>query len=164
MTETAGQDGGSRSGVRPVAGVPTRGRGAVAASILGVLLIGAYFAAAPGGVRTPLGEYLLNAAILAVAFWFPAMRVSAVADVGRQWKGLLVWALAWTVVWDLATSGILVRRELFQEWWIVYPAGVLTLAILLLLHGAALSRVVRPGPGRPADRRPTDGPPSDPAA
>jgi hypothetical protein len=156
MTETAGPGDRGSSRVRAVAGVPTRGRGAVAASILGVLLIGAYFAAAPGGVRTPLGEYLLNAVILAVAFWFPAMRVSALADVARQWRGLLVWALAWTLVWDLATSGILVRRELFQEWWIVYPAGVLTLAVLLVLHGAVLSRVVRPGPGRPADRPPPD--------
>jgi hypothetical protein len=156
MTETAGPGDRGSTRVRAVAGVPTRGRGAVAASILGVLLIGAYFAAAPGGVRTPVGEYLLNAVILAVAFWFPAMRVSAVADVARQWKGFLVWALAWTLVWDLATSGILVRRELFQEWWIVYPAGVLTLALLLVLHGAVLSRVVRPGPGRPADRPPSD--------
>jgi hypothetical protein len=145
--------------VHAVAGVPTRGRGAVAASILGALLIGAYFAAAPGGVRTPLGEYLLNAVILAVAFWFPAMRVSAVADVARQWKGLLVWAVTWTLVWDLATSGILIRRELFQEWWIVYPAGVVVLAALLLLHGGILSRVVRPGPGRSATRPPA-GPPA----
>jgi hypothetical protein len=156
MTETAGPGDRGSSRVRAVAGVPTRGRGAVAASILGVLLIGAYFAASPGGVRTPLGDYLLNAVILAVAFWFPAMRVSAVADVARQWRGFLVWALAWTLVWDLATSGILVRRELFQEWWIVYPAGVLALAVLLTLHGAVLSRVVRPGPGRPVDRPPPD--------
>jgi hypothetical protein len=129
-----------------VAGVPARGRGAVAASILGVLLIGAFVAAAPGGLRTQTGAFLLNAAIVAVAFWFPAMRVGAMADVGRQWKGLLAWAVAWTAVWDLSTSGILLPeepRQLFEQWWIVYPAGVLFLIALLLLHGAVVHRAAR---------------------
>jgi hypothetical protein len=125
-------------GVKPVAGVPARGRGAVAASILGVLLIGGYFAAAPGGLGAPVGEYLLNAGILTVAFWFPAMRVASARDVLRQWKGFLLWILVWAVVWDLATSGILLRRELFDEWWIVYPAAVLSLFGLLLLHGSVV--------------------------
>lgn len=132
--------------VAPVAGVPARGRGAVAASILAVLLIGLYFAAAPGGLRTPTGTFLLNAAIVAIAFWFPAKRVGSVADVARQWKGLLAWALAWTAVWDVATSGILLPpepRALFENWWLVYPAGVLTLAVLLLLHGAVVDRIRR---------------------
>lgn len=152
MNETV--DSGERvpSGASAVRGVPARGRGAVAASILGALLIGAYFAAAPGGVRTPLGGYLLNAAIIAVAFWFPAMRVASIGDVLRQWKGILAWAVAWTLVWDLATSGILVRREFFQEWWIVYPAGILALFGLLFLHGGILNRVARPGAGRPPSR------------
>lgn len=135
-----------------VAGVPARGRGAVAASILGVLLIGAYFAASPGGLRTPLGEFLLQAAILGVAFWFPAMRVASVGDVVRQWKGILLWVFAWTVVWDVATSGIFFRRDLFQEWWIVYPAGLIALVALLVLHGAIMERVgrrTRPGAPRP---------------
>jgi hypothetical protein len=126
-----------------VAGVPSRGRAAVAASILGALLIGGYLAAAPGGVRTSTGAYLLNAAIMAVAFWFPALRLGSIGDAIRQWKGLVMWILAWTVVWDLATSGILVYRELFQEWWIVYPAGLVTFAALLLLHGAVMGWVTR---------------------
>jgi hypothetical protein len=133
-------------GYRPaerVAGIPARGRAAVAASILGVLLIGAYFVAAPGGLQPAVGEYLVNAAILGVAFWFPAMRVASVGDVLRQWKGFLLWILVWTLVWDLATSGIFLRRELFSEWWVVYPAGLITLFALILLHGAVMGRVVR---------------------
>lgn len=151
MNETVDSGGRVPSGASAVRGVPARGRAAVAASILGALLIGAYFAAAPGGVRTPLGEYLLNAAIISVAFWFPAMRVASARDVLRQWKGVLAWAVAWTLVWDLATSGILVRREFFQEWWIVYPAGILALLGLLLLHGAILHRVARSHGGRPTN-------------
>lgn len=141
----------------PAAGAPWRGRGAVAASILGVLLIGTYFAAAPGGLRTPWGPWLLNAAILAVAFLIPALRIGSVADVARRWKGLLLWALAWTVVWDAATSGILLQRgqEMFQQWWIVYPAGILTLLALLLLHGAVVGWVIRRGA-----RRAEGGPPA----
>jgi hypothetical protein len=127
----------------PVAGVPLRGRGAVAASILGILLIGGFFAAAPGGIRTPLGEYLLHAAILTVAFWLPAMRIGSVRDVLRQWKALVAWILAWTLAWDAATAGIFLRRELFQEWWIVYPSGLLTLAVLLLFHGAIMDWLAR---------------------
>jgi hypothetical protein len=134
-----------------VAGVPARGRGAVAASILGGVLIGAFFAASPGGLRTPLGEYVLQAAILGVAFWIPAMRVASVRDVLRQWRGFLLWILVWTVAWDLATSGIFLRRELLQEWWIVYPAGVVTLFGLLLLHGAIMGRVRRSAHRRPGE-------------
>jgi hypothetical protein len=152
MNETFDSGGRVPSEASAVRGVPARGRGAVAASILGALLIGAYLAAAPGGVRTPLGEYLLNAAIIAVAFWFPAMRVASMSDVLRQWKRILAWAVAWTLVWDLATSGILVRREFFQEWWIVYPAGILALVGLLLLHGAILDRVARSGDRSPTNR------------
>ncbi len=132
---------GSR--IEPVAGVPVRGRGAVAASILAVLLIGTYFAAAPGGIRTPVGEYLLHAAILAVAFWFPAMRVASIGDMARQWKGLLAWILAWTLVWDVATSGIFMRRQFFDHWWIVYPVGLVVLTALLLLHGGIVDWIRR---------------------
>jgi hypothetical protein len=138
------------SRVKPVAGLPERGRGAVAASILGVLLIGSFVAAAPGGVRSPTGTFLLNAVIVGLAFWFPAQRVGSPADVGRQWKGLLAWALAWTAVWDAGTSGILLPpepRQLFDDWWLVYPAGVLTLAVLLLLHGAVMAWVRGRGRG-----------------
>jgi hypothetical protein len=139
-------------GYRPaerVAGVPARGRAAVAASILGVLLIAAYLVAAPGGIRPAAGEYLVNAAVLAVAFWFPAMRVASVGDVVRQWMGFALWILVWALAWDLATSGIFLRRELFSEWWVVYPAALVTLFGLLLLHGAVMGRVVRRAPGAP---------------
>jgi hypothetical protein len=140
------------SPVEPVASIPPRGRGAVAASILAVLLVGAFFAAAPGGLRTPWGEFLLNAAILGVAFWFPALRVGGIRDLRAQWVRLAVWILAWTLAWDLATSGILMRRAFFQEWWIVYPAGLLTLTALLLIHAAILDWTGRRAPrGRPED-------------
>jgi hypothetical protein len=128
-----------------VTGIPWRGRTAVAASILGVLLMGTYFAAAPGGLRTPWGHWLLNAAILAVAFLIPALQIGSVPDVAHRWKRLLLWALAWTVVWDAATSGILLERgqEMFQQWWIVYPAGIITLFALFFLHGAVMGWVAR---------------------
>lgn len=147
-----GHVGPSTGAAERVAGVPAKGRAAVAASILGVLLIGAYLAAAPGGIRTPLGEFLLSAAILTAAFWFPAMRVASVGDVPRQWKGFLLWILVWTVAWDAATSGIFLRRELFDDWWAVYPAGPITLFGLLLLHGAVMDRVVRRARRGPGDR------------
>jgi hypothetical protein len=96
---------------------------------------------------TPLGPWLLNSAILAVAFLIPALRIGSVADVGRRWLGLLFWALAWTAAWDAATSGILLQRgqQMFQQWWIIYPAGIVTLFGLLLLHGAVVDRTVRRG-------------------
>lgn len=141
--DESGERGAEVGSPRSVAGVPSRGRGAVGASILGALLIATYLAAAPGGLQTTTGEYLLNAAIVAMAFWFPAMRIGSLGDVIRQWKGLLVWVLAWVVVWDLATSGLIIERELFQDWWIVYPVGLLTLGGLLLLHGGVLTWVAR---------------------
>ncbi len=159
--------------VERVAGVPARGRGAVAASILGAFLVGAYFAASPGGLRALPGTFLVNASVLAVAFWFPALRIGSLADLARQWKGLVLWILAWTMVWDLATSGILLRRELFQEWWVVYPAGFITLAGLLALHGAVMGWTERrarrvgadptaePPHGRRAGADPTAEPPHD---
>ena len=121
-----------------------RGRAAVAASILGVLLIGSYFVSSGGDAGALPGEYLVNAALLVVAFWFPAMRVGSPADVRRQWIALVVWFGAWTLVWDLATSGLFDRR-LFQEWWLVYPSGVVLFMALLVLHGAAVGRVVARG-------------------
>ncbi len=121
-----------------------RGRRAVAASILGVVLVGGYFAAPSGDAGALPGIYLLNAAILVVAFWFPAMRIESAGDVVRQWVPLLVWLLAWTLVWDLASSGIWGRRRVFQEWWLVYPSGVVVLGALLALHGAVVGRVEGP--------------------
>jgi hypothetical protein len=157
--DMANPDSSERSGsapAEPVASIPPRGRGAVAASILAVLLVGAFFAAAPGGLRTPWGEFLLNAAILSVAFWFAALRVGGIRDLRDQWVRLAVWILAWTLAWDLATSGILMQRAFFQEWWIVYPAGLLFLSALLLIHAAILdwtgrraARGVRDAPDGP---------------
>ena len=118
-----------------------RGRSAIAASILGVLLLGGYFAASRGELGAPSGAYWINAVVLAIAFWFPARRIGSPRELLGQWKSLLPWLLAWTLVWDLATSGILGTRGFLAEWWIVYPAGVLVLLALLLLHAFVVRRV-----------------------
>ena len=125
---------------RVASGLPTRGRGAVAASILAVLLIGGYFATSGEASALP-AEFVIDAVVLALAFWFPAMRVGAPRDVVASWRSLLPWLLAWTLVWDLATSGITGGRALFSEWWLVYPSGVGTLVLLLLLHAFVVRRV-----------------------
>lgn len=130
--------GPDRKAVRGVS--DRRGRGAVAASILGVLILGGYFAAAPGELGALPGSFLISAVVLAVAFWFPAMRITSARDVLAGWLPLGIWLLAWTLVWDLATSGVVGDRALFQEWWIVYPAGVVVLGALLALHGAIMGR------------------------
>ena len=117
-----------------------RGRPAVAASILAVTLIGAYFATdvnVAGGFQPVI---LIHGAALCLAFWFPAMRTGSPGDVLRGWRSLIPWLLGWTLAWDLATAGVVGGRELFQEWWLVYPAGVLFVGALLLLHGAAVRR------------------------
>lgn len=126
-----------------------RGRGAVAASILAVLLVGAYFAGSRGDLGSLPAGYILSAAILVPTFWFPALRIGAPTDVVRSWRPLLGWLAAWTLVWDLATSGVLGTRTLFQEWWLVYPAGIAFFALLLLFHGWVVRRVAaRPPVGR----------------
>ncbi len=122
-------------------GGPARGRGAVAASILAVVLIGGYFAAAPDTGQPIPAEFVVNAVILVLVFWFPAMKVRSPRDVLIQWKTLLPWLLAWTLVWDLASSGVVGDRELLQEWWLVYPSGVIALGLLLLFHGLVVQRV-----------------------
>lgn len=129
-----------------------RGRRAVAASILAAVLVGGYFVASVGDVGGFPPAYAIHAAVLALGFWFPAMRVGAPGDVLRYWRTLLPWILGWTLVWDLATAGIMGGRALFQEWWIVYPSGVIVFATLLLLHGAA----VRRWPHRPPRDRSTE--------
>lgn len=132
---------GPGSGRSAVPGVGARrGRGAVAASLLGVLILGGYFVAAPGDLGALPGSYLISAAVLVVAFWFPAMRIGSARDVLANGLSLTVWLLAWTLVWDLATSGVVGERTLFQEWWIVYPAGVLGLGALLALQGLIVGR------------------------
>lgn len=133
------EDGEGARPVRPAA--ERQGRSAVAASIVGVLLIGGYFAAARGEAGAlPVG-YLISAGVLLAAFWFPALRIGAARDVLASWRPLVVWLLAWTLVWDLAVTGVIGERALFQDWWVVYPAGVLVLAALLALHGAVVERV-----------------------
>lgn len=116
-----------------------RGRRPVAASILAVTLIGAYFVSSGGAAGFPVA-FLIHAAVLVLAFWFPAMRTSSPGDVLTAWRSLVPWLLGWTLAWDLATAGVLGGRELFEEWWIVYPAGVLFIGGLLLLHGTAVRR------------------------
>jgi hypothetical protein len=114
----------------------------VAASILAVVLVGSYFAASRGELGALPPGYLISAVVLALAFWFPAMRIGSAQAVLDGWLPLVVWLLAWTLVWDLATAGIVGERALLQEWWIVYPSGVLVLGALLALHGAVVSRRV----------------------
>lgn len=118
-----------------------RGRAAVAASLLAVLLIAGYFAASGREPPATPGAYLLNGAILGVAFWFPALRIGSVRDMVRQWRPLAVWLVAWTLVWDLATSGLFDDRELLEDWWVVYPSGVAVVGALLALHGVIVARV-----------------------
>lgn len=117
-----------------------RGRPAVAASILAVVLVGAYFAASRGELGSLPPGFLISAAVLGVAFWFPAVRLGSARDVLESWLPLGVWLLAWTLVWDLATAGVTGTRPLFSEWWIVYPSGVLVPAALLALHGTVVGR------------------------
>lgn len=117
-----------------------RGRPAVAASILAVLLIGAYFSASRGELGTLPPEFLISAAVLVLGFWFPAQRIGSAREVRANWLPLGVWLLAWTLVWDLATSGVTGSRTLFSAWWVVYPVGVLMGAALLALHGAVVGR------------------------
>jgi hypothetical protein len=129
---------------RPTSNAPptqARGRGAVAASILVVVLVGGYLASSVRVAEALPSGFLLSAAILVPTFWFPALRIGAPSDVLGSWRPLLVWLAAWTLVWDLATSGILGERDLFQEWWLVYPSGVGFLWLLLLFHGRVVQRV-----------------------
>lgn len=109
--------------------------------MLAVLLIGGYVAAAPETASAMSAEFVVNAVILVLVFWFPATRVGSPADVLAAWKGLVPWLVAWTLVWDLATSGIVGGRALFQEWWLVYPSGVIGLLLLLVFHGLVVKRV-----------------------
>lgn len=125
-----------------------RGRGAVAGSILAVTILSGYFAASRGELGSLPPAFLISGTVLALAFWFPAMRITSPGDVLRGGASLFLWLLAWTLVWDLAMSGIAGTRSLFDEWWIVYPAGVIGVALLLVLHGAALRRRGH-GPGEP---------------
>lgn len=117
-----------------------RGRHAIAASILVVTLVGAYFAASVGDLGALPGAFLVDAAVLILGFWFPAMRIGSRRAVLRNWRSLLPWILGWTLVWDLATAGIMGGRDLFEEWWIVYPSGVLFFTAMLLLHGTVVQR------------------------
>lgn len=135
-TKNVGSPGGSTGS----SAVSARGPAAVAASILTVTLVGAYFAASRGELGSLPGGFLIDAVVLALAFWFPAMRIASPRDVLRGGFSLLLWLLAWTLVWDLATSGIERTRSLFDEWWVVYPAGVIGIGLLLVLHGAAVRR------------------------
>jgi hypothetical protein len=136
------EPGGATQGV-----TTARGRGAVAASILAVVLAGGYFAASRAGARAPSRAYVIHAVVLVMAFWFPAVRTGSVGAVLGSWRPLVVWLAAWTLVWDLATAGLVGTRGVFQEWWLVYPAGVGVLFSLLLLHGAVTSRVGARGDG-----------------
>ena len=118
-----------------------RGRGAVAASILAVLLIAGYVVASPGDVGAATAAFGVNAVVLVLAFWFPAMKLGSPRQVVAAWKSLLPWLLAWTLVWDLASSGVVGERALLQEWYLVYPSGVGSLFGLLLLHAWIAERV-----------------------
>lgn len=117
-----------------------RGPRAVAASILGATLLGLYFLASPGDLTAFPPVYAIHAGVLALGFWFPAVKIRSAGEVVGSWRKLLPWLLGWTLVWDLATAGIVGGRELFQDWWIVYPSGVLLFGALLLLHGSAVGR------------------------
>ncbi|NIP78702.1 MAG: hypothetical protein GWM90_05650, partial [Gemmatimonadetes bacterium] len=79
----------------------------MAASILAALLLGGYFAASVGDAGSLPPGFLVSAAVLIPTFWFPAMRIGSPAEAVRGWAMLLPWLAAWTLVWDLATSGLI---------------------------------------------------------
>lgn len=135
MTDQSGDDSTGPQGP------PSQGRGAVAASILAAVLIGGYFAASPPVGDGLSAEFAVNAVVMVLAFWFPAMRIGRPGDVLASWKSLLPWVLAWTLVWDLATSGVVGDRALLQEWWLVYPSGVAIFFLVFLFHGLVVKRV-----------------------
>jgi hypothetical protein len=117
-----------------------RGRPAVAASLLAVLLIGGYVASSQGAAGAPTGAYIVSAVVLVVTFWFPAMRIGSPRELASEARPLALWIAAWTLVWDLTTSGLLGERALFQEWWLVYPSGLVFFFGLLALHAAIVRR------------------------
>jgi hypothetical protein len=119
----------------------------VAAAILGVVVVAGFFAApgGEGGLVSP--AYLVDASALILAFWFPAMHLEAPGDLVRRWRPLVLWLLSWTLVWDLGTAGVM-RRSVLDEWWLVYPSGVVVLGALLGLHAFIVQRLAarRAGP------------------
>ncbi len=130
-----GAGGGSGGGL-----TAARGRRGVAMSMLAIVLVGGYFAASRGQLGTLPPSFVISAVVLVLAFWFPAMRIGSARAVLESGLPLAAWLLAWTLVWDLATAGVVGDRALLEEWWIVYPSGVLVLGALLALHGAVVGR------------------------
>ena len=83
----------------------------------------------------PPGVHAVDAIGLCAAFWIPAQFVTRPVDVRSQWRVVLGCIVGGTLIWDVLSAYVIVKRELFWAAFIVYPMALVVFTALLLFHG-----------------------------
>ena len=111
----------------------------VVASAIWATLIGATVAAS----GAPFRVQLVDAVGLFIAFWLPAQWVAAPHDVERRLLLCAGFILFGCFVWDVLSTVVVAKRELFMGAPLVYGGGFVLFAGLLGIHGAIVSSIRR---------------------
>ena len=99
----------------------------------------------------PLRVHIVDAIGLLIAFWLPAQFVGSPVTLRTRWLPVIGCILLGTFTWDVLSSLVIVKRPLFWEAALLYPAAVFSFSVLLLLHGVIIV-MVRPRPNQAMQR------------
>jgi hypothetical protein len=77
----------------------------------------------------------IYAATLVMGLLGIAFAIGRIADLKRRWYLLLLWFLASMAAFDAMTAQGIAKRDLFDGWTVLYPAGMVFLSGLAMLHG-----------------------------
>lgn len=86
----------------------------------------------------PLKVHAVDVSALFIAFVIP----SVITNKNGSKNPLLIWLLGSIVgilYWDIVAAYVIVKKELFMSWYIVYPVGI-SLIILLQITTKYISR------------------------
>ena len=114
------------------------------------LVVGTLFALVFGTYRLSAGgslaihtAYGATLAVTLLAIW---IFVDRFGDIRRHFSVLSGWFAAVMLLFDWSTSALVVKRELFDGWYAVYPAGLAFQFALAALVGGVMDTVRRRRP------------------
>jgi hypothetical protein len=99
---------------------------AVSTAVAVVIIVAAWTS-----TGAPARVHVVNTIGVIVAFWLPALFAGRLATLRQRWPLVLGGILVGTLVWDILSASVIVKREFFMSGVVLYPGAVLVFGSLL---------------------------------
>jgi uncharacterized protein YacL len=79
--------------------------------------------------EAPFRVHLIDALSLFIAFVVPSL-ITSLKKVKKPFLLWIIGAIIGILFWDIFSSFVITKKEIFMSWYIVYPIGIISLLLL----------------------------------